>query len=561
MLSNIIIKNFAIIKNTSLNFSSGFNVLIGETGAGKSIIIDALNFVLGAKANKENIRSGEQQMVVKATFENLSLETKKVLNSFLICLEDDDALIVSRSFSLDGKSTCNINGETVTLSMLKQLAETLLDSCGQHDSVQLLKNSNHLKILDENCPKEIEDIKSEISRLIGEISNINNKIDQLGGSKESRERLIDLLLYQINEIESANIVEGEEEELRTQIQIASNAEILNSNLSSVINCINSSNLSSCISYMQTLAKIDNSLEDLCQRLSEAAIEFDDISTSLADYKEHVSFDEKEVDILNLRLDTIKNIKKKYGSTYSEVVKFYENSKDELYNLQNCEQKIVELNKQKLEYVSNLYTLSLRLHEIRLNVAKVIEQKVQEELSFLGMKKAVFKINFDMLPQDLNDANFTHNGLDNIEFLFSANIGETPKSLSKIISGGELSRFMLALKNVLNDNENFYTLVFDEIDAGISGDIASMVAQRIAKLSKSCQIICITHLQQVTAMADNFILIKKQVVDNSTQSNGEIICGDDVVDYIATLSGHGLTEIAIANARELMTWSKAIKEKM
>ena len=421
MLSNLIIKNFAIIKNTSLDFSSGFNVLIGETGAGKSIIIDALNFVLGAKANKENIRSGEQQMIVKATFENLSPETKSALDNFLISFEEDDVLIISRSFSIDGKSICNINGETVTLTMLKQLAETLLDSCGQHDSVQLLKNSNHLKILDKNCPNEVEDIKSNISMLLGEISNINKQIDKLGGSEESRERLIDLLSYQIKEIESANISEGEEEQLRSQIQIANNTEILNSNLSSVFNCINASNLSSCVSYMQTLAKIDNQLEDLYQRLSGAVIELEDISASLNDYKEHIEFDEKEVDVLNLRLDTIKNIKKKYGSSYSEIMNFYEKSKDELYNLQNCEQKIIDLNKKKQACVSDLYTLSLRLHDIREKVAGDIEGKVQKELSFLGMKKAVFKISFDSLPQDINNATFTHNGLDNIEFLFSANV--------------------------------------------------------------------------------------------------------------------------------------------
>ena len=560
MLSNLVIKNFAIIKNTSLNFNSGFNVLIGETGAGKSIILDALNFVLGAKANKENIRSGEQQIVVKATFENLNEQTKKLLNNFLIEI-DEDILIVSRTFSIDGKSICNINGETISLSMLKQIAETLVDSYEQHDGVQLLKSTNHLKILDENCPSEIETIKTEISNLLHKRTAIDKEIEQLGGTNESRARIIDLLSYQINEIESANILEGEEEDLRTQISVAANSEQLNNNLSSVISCINSSNIESCVSLMQSIVKYDDKLQEYYQRLSETIIELEDIESSLVDYKSHISFDESEIDSLNLRLDVIKNLKKKYGSAYEDIIKFLNNAKDELYKLQNCEQTIIDLNNQKQQILKKLFNLSTQLHNIRQKEATIIEKKVQDELAYLGMKKSVFKISFEQLPDCIENAHFSQNGLDNVEFLFSANLGETPKSLSKIISGGELSRFMLALKNVLNDSNSVSTLIFDEIDAGISGEIGSMVAQRITKLSKSYQILCITHLQQVTAMADNFIFVKKQIVNNATQSYSEIIEGERVLEYIATLSGQGLTEISLANAKELIAWANNIKESL
>ena len=560
MLSNLVIKNFAIIKNTSLNFNSGFNVLIGETGAGKSIILDALNFVLGAKANKENIRSGEQQIVVKATFENLNEQTKKLLNNFLIEI-DEDILIVSRTFSIDGKSICNINGETISLSMLKQIAETLVDSYEQHDGVQLLKSTNHLKILDENCPSEIETIKTEISNLLHQRTAIDKEIEQLGGTNESRARIIDLLSYQINEIESANILEGEEEDLRTQISVAANSEQLNNNLSSVISCINSSNIESCVSLMQSIVKYDDKLQEYYQRLSETIIELEDIESSLVDYKSHISFDESEIDSLNLRLDVIKNLKKKYGSAYEDIIKFLNNAKDELYKLQNCEQTIIDLNNQKQQILKKLFNLSTQLHNIRQKEATIIEKKVQDELAYLGMKKSVFKISFEQLPDCIENAHFSQNGLDNVEFLFSANLGETPKSLSKIISGGELSRFMLALKNVLNDSNSVSTLIFDEIDAGISGEIGSMVAQRITKLSKSYQILCITHLQQVTAMADNFIFVKKQIVNNATQSYSEIIEGERVLEYIATLSGQGLTEISLANAKELIAWANNIKESL
>lgn len=555
MLSQLSIKNFAIIKNQSLNFTSGFNVLIGETGAGKSIIIDALNFALGEKANKDNIRKNETQMSVKATFENYNNLTKQILDNFDI--PQDDVLIISRTFTLEGKSSCKVNGETVTLTMLKQIAETLVDSYGQHDNVELLKISNHIKLLDASCNHEIENIKNNISALLKQLSEINNQIETLGGSSENRERLIDLLSYQIDEIENAQLQKDEEEELKEKLAIASNAENLLQKLSDVSNILTSSRLEETLTPIQSVISYDNNLEDAYQRLSSAIIEIEDINEFIKEYISKLSFDEKEIKELDTRLDNIKLLKRKYGQSYEDIMLFLKNSKQELYNLQNSEIRLAELNKQKKDIVNNLYDYSIKLHTIRQQSAKIIEKQILSELMLLGMKNAKFVIQFAAIP-NIDEAKFSKNGLDNVEFLFSANLGEEPKSLAKIISGGEMSRFMLAVKNVLNNKDTISTLVFDEIDSGISGEIGSMVAQRIAKLSKYYQILCITHLQQVTAMADNFILITKHIVDGQTESAGTSIYGEEITNYIATLSGQGTTQTSIANANELLAWAKHFK---
>ena len=556
MLSQLSIKNFAIIKNQSLNFSSGFNVLIGETGAGKSIIIDALNFALGEKANKDNIRKNEIQMSVKATFENYNNATKQLLDNFDI--PQDDLLIISRTFTVEGKSSCKINGEPVTLTMLKQIAETLVDSYGQHDNVELLKISNHIKLLDASCNNTLDNLKNNISQHLKQLSEVDKQIETLGGSSENRERLIDLLTYQITEIENANLRKNEEEELKEKLAIASNAENLLQKLSNASNLLNSSRLTETLSPIQSIISYDNNLDNVYQRLSSAIIEIEDINEFIKDYISNLSFDEKEIEELDSRLDTIKLLKRKYGQSYEDIMTFLETSKQELYNLQNSDKKLSELNNQRNQILQKLYNDSISLHQLRQQSATVIEKQILSELKCLGMKNAKFVIHFNDIP-DLSEAKFTKNGFDNVEFMFSANLGEEPKSLAKIISGGEMSRFMLAVKNVLNSKDTISTLVFDEIDSGISGEIGSMVAQRIAKLSKSYQILCITHLQQVTAMADNFILIKKHTIDGQTESFGTSIVGEEIINYIATLSGQGTTKTSIANAKELLSWAKQFKQ--
>lgn len=558
MLQSLTIKNFAIIENTSLNFDLGFNVLIGETGAGKSIIFDALRFVLGEKANKDNIRSGCTQLSVKAVFSNLSKNVLDKLSDFQI--DCDDVLIVSRTYNTDGKSSCLINGEPVTVAMLKQIGDLMYDIYGQNDGTSLLNVKNHLKIMDMYNAKILEDDKLQIKNQLARYKEIEYKISSIGGQGENRERLIDLLKYQINEIESLNLKNNEDIELEQQINSIANFEKLSSNLENCYTLLSDNNLSTGLNDLESILDYAPTLKECYNRLQSSIIEIDDIKSEIKEYLSNLSSDDVDIDELNERLDKIKFVKKKYGPTIQDVFDFLEKSKNQLDDLLNGEEKLAKLTSQKQKIREELYNSSLSLHKKRVELSKEIETKVQNELKTLGMKNTVFSIKFDILP-DIKNAEFTLNGLDKVEFLFSANIGESQKSLSKTISGGEMSRFMLALKNVFNQSDDVSLLVFDEIDSGVSGEIGLKVGQKLALLSKNYQILCITHLAQVTALADKFIYIKKFVENNVTKSVATYLDEKQLLVYLSSLYGSITSDISIMHAQELLNLAKDYKNTL
>lgn len=558
MLQTLSIKNFAIIENTSLNFDLGFNVLIGETGAGKSIIFDALKFVLGEKANKENIRSGCSQLSVKATFLNPNKNVLEKLNEYQI--DCDDVLIISRTYNIDGKSNCSVNGETVTVNMLKQLGDLLYDIYGQNDSTSLLNVKNHLKIMDMYNPEILQDEKLQIKNELIEYKTIEEKINAIGGQGADRERLIDLLSYQINEIESLNIRNNEDVELQQEINSLSNYEKLTTNLENCYNLLSNNNLNSGLNNLISVLEYAPTLKECFDRLQSSIIEIDDIKSNIKEYLSNLSSSDNNIDELNERLDKIKFIKKKYGPTIQDVYEFLDKSKNQLDDLLNGEEKLSKLILLKQQKKEMLYELSLRLHKKRVAISKEIECKVKEELESLGMKNTVFTIKFDSMPH-IDNAEFTNNGLDKVEFLFSANIGESQKSLSKIISGGEMSRFMLALKNVFNKSEDVSLLVFDEIDSGVSGEIGLKVGQKLALLSKKYQVLCITHLAQVTALADKFIFIKKYVENNVTKSVATYLDDKEILVYLSSLFGSVTSDVSIMHAQELLNLAKEYKNSL
>ncbi len=558
MLQSLTIKNFAIIENTSLNFDLGFNVLIGETGAGKSIIFDALRFVLGEKANKDNIRSGCTQLSVKAVFSNLSKNVLDKLSDFQI--DCDDVLIVSRTYNTDGKSSCLINGEPVTVAMLKQISDLLYDIYGQNDGTSLLNVKNHLKIMDMYNAKILEYDKLQIKNQLARYKEIEYKISSIGGQGENRERLIDLLKYQINEIESLNLKNNEDIELEQQINSIANFEKLSSNLENCYTLLSDNNLSTGLNDLESILDYAPTLKECYNRLQSSIIEIDDIKSEIKEYLSNLSSDDVDIDELNERLDKIKFVKKKYGPTIQDVFDFLEKSKNQLDDLLNGEEKLAKLTSQKQKIRKELYNSSLSLHKKRVELSKEIETKVQNELKTLGMKNTVFSIKFDILP-DIENAEFTLNGLDKVEFLFSANIGESQKSLSKTISGGEMSRFMLALKNVFNQSDDVSLLVFDEIDSGVSGEIGLKVGQKLALLSKNYQILCITHLAQVTALADKFIYIKKFVENNVTKSVATYLDEKQLLVYLSSLYGSITSDISIMHAQELLNLAKDYKNTL
>ena len=549
MLQKLSIKNFAIIENSSLEFSQGFNVLIGETGAGKSIILDALKFVLGNKAQKEDIRNGETELSVKATFINLQDETISLLKDFSIDY-DDDVLIITRVYNVEGKSSCRINGEVVTVSMLKQLGDTLYDMYGQHDSVQLLNTKNHLKLLDSYDDSYILNEKDKMKSLLLAKKNIDLKIEDIGGANDDRERTLDLLRYQIDEINNANLFVGEDEKLEEQITTLSNSEKISSALDNAIQSLSYTQISNAVASLLSISNLSPTLSQLSDRLKGLEIDIEDILSSLKDVYASLEFEEQDLDNLVLRQEQIKTLKRKYGATIEDVLAFAKTTQDRYDTILNSEKELEKLNNEKQKIISELYKESIALHQKRVEIANTLEKSVAKQLQDLGMGNTTFKVDFAEIGQD--DTDFTTDGLDKVEFLFSANKGEKEKSLSKTISGGEMSRFMLALRTVLGTKDSKKTLVFDEIDTGVSGEIGYKVGEKLYTLSTSSQILCITHLPQVTALADKHIFVYKKVIDDKTYSEAKHLSKSELINYLSTLLGGYDSKTSKLHAEELLT---------
>lgn len=559
MVEKLKINNFALIKSLEIDFSNGFNVLIGETGAGKSIILSALNFVLGGKADKAIIRSGEEVAKVSAVFSCDSVKLNNLFEQFGI--EKSDELLITRSYNTQGKNDVRINGEMATVGMLKEFGALLVDSYNQNEQVEMTKTKNHIRILDSYKPQTINVFKSKLMPLIEEINSIDAEIKKLGGNGENRARRIDILNYQIQEIEDAALKEGEEDELSdTLARISQSEKVLNA-ISELENVLSGedysliSSLSAAKNKMIGLASIDEQLADISDRLSSSVIELEDISESLSSIYEKFSFDENKINSLIARRDEIDGLKHKYGKDYSEIMQYLMSSKQELDLLSNAEEKLFELSNKRAEIKGQIFELSKKLSNQRKENAKEIEKLLENGLKEVGIKNSKFKICFVNEPVFDEFETFSEEGFDMVEFMFSANLGEELKPLSKTISGGEMSRFMLVLKNILAETGGAQTIVFDEIDSGISGQIADEVALKIESLSKNYQIICITHLPQVAAKGDNFIHVFKETVDGRTESKCEILTDEQIIKQIAITASGNVTEASIQYAKELRAGKK------
>lgn len=559
MVEKLKINNFALIKSLEIDFSNGFNVLIGETGAGKSIILSALNFVLGGKADKAIIRSGEEVAKVSAVFSCDSAKLDNLFEQFGI--EKSDELLITRSYNTQGKNDVRINGEMATVGMLKEFGALLVDSYNQNEQVEMTKTKNHIRILDSYKPQTINVFKSKLTPLIEEINSIDAEIKKLGGNGENRARRIDILNYQIQEIEDAALKEGEEEELSdTLARISQSEKVLNA-ISELENVLSGedysliSSLSAAKNKMIGLASVDEQLADISDRLSTSVIELEDISESLSSIYEKFSFDENKINSLIARRDEIDGLKHKYGKDYNEIMQYLMSSKQELDLLSNAEEKLFELSNKRAEIKGQIFELSKKLSNQRKENAKEIEKLLENGLKEVGIKNSKFKICFADEPDFDEFETFSEEGFDVVEFMFSANLGEELKPLSKTISGGEMSRFMLVLKNILAETGGAQTIVFDEIDSGISGQIADEVALKIESLSKNYQIICITHLPQVAAKGDNFIHVFKETVDGRTESKCEILTDEQIIKQIAITASGNVTDASIQYAKELRAGKK------
>lgn len=566
MLANLNIKNIALIDSLEIDFSNGLNVLSGETGAGKSIIIDSLSFVMGKRADKSLIRYGEESASVTAVFENLTPHTLQIIKDFDIDNEDNQ-IIIKRTMTLDGKNTCSINGQRVTLAVLKDIAATLADIYGQHENVSVLNSSNHLNIIDKYGEKVLGQALETQRNLYNDYKDVCAKLAKYGSLKDVNKN-IDLLQYQINEIESADIQEGEEDELIALRHKLNNSQTIVSTLNecySVVDGDENENIISlinhCISQLGKISSFDSQIEELRERLDSTKIELKDIASSLSDIAEGSEFNMREYEECEQRIALIRSIKRKYGNTVEEINAFLNDIKEQYEFLSEGEEKVQEYENEKENLIKKLYKNTLELSQLRKDIAKELSDNVLKELKELGMPSCRFSADFAPIG-DISAFSPSSNGSDEVVFMFSANAGQPEKELSKVISGGELSRFMLAMKKIIANLDGISTMVFDEIDTGISGKIAQIVAQKMVDISRDKQVLAITHMPQLASMADNHYLIEKFTKDETTHTRLVLLDQNSREDEVARLiGGKDYSTFALPHAKEMIDYANNYKKSL
>lgn len=554
MLQRLCVKNIALIQEADIEFDGKLNILSGETGSGKSVILDSINFVLGSKADKTMIRYGEQEMSVRAEFfvEENSEALKKLGE---LDIESDGEIVITRKLTADGKGAIKINGNTVTASMLKSVMQHLVDVHGQSEHFFLLSEDNQLKIIDGLLGDKAQKIKGNLSALIAEKKELKAKIAELGGDESERERQLDLLNYQITEIESANLREGEFEELKTRQNIIANTEKILTSLSAVRSVLSDENgcadgISAAKHYVNGISALSEAYAQLSERLESLGVEIEDVSETVSDLADELSFDGREAEEIDERLTLIKALKKKYGADEKEIFEFCERARAKADILSDSANAVEKYTAGIKSVDGKIYSLCKNLTALRKEGAEKFCKAVVGELTTLNIPDAKFAVEF--AEYDEESANLSSsNGSDSICFNFSANKGEPLKPLSKVISGGEMSRFMLAVKTQLKDINGISTYIFDEIDAGISGFTATTVAEKFVKISKSTQILAVSHLPQVCAASDAQFLIYKKEEGGKTLTKVKRLDEDSKIDEIVRLTGSVQSAAARQHATELI----------
>lgn len=536
MVTTLHIKNVGIIDDLSLDLNEGFNVLTGETGAGKTLIIGSLAILAGGRFSKEMIRNGEEFSFVEANFYCPDNE-----------LAIDNNIIVSREIHLNGRNLCKINGRLVTVNELKEFMSKILDIHGQHDSQLILNPMQHIIYLDKFIGKELEDNLNKYKVKLAEYNTLKQELKNTYGEDQEKERRLDLLRYQYNEIEQANLKENEEEELEEKHKMMQNAEKLKDNLCEVDNELNENAVVAISNAIRSLEKIQDCGSKYTEKLSilkSSYYDIQELARDLSYMREDVNFDEEERNQIENRLDLIYSLKRKYGNTISEILKYSSKVEEEIHKIENLDEyhkkikaKINVLKQELLEIANNMTNT-------RKKYAKELSTKINKELKDLEMPNARFEIQVDTADK------FYETGIDEVEFMICTNIGEELKPLVKIASGGEMARIMLAIKNVLADVDEVSTLVFDEIDTGISGKASKAVAEKMKSIAKSHQVICITHLPSIAAKGDHNYYISKQTKENKTYTQIKKLSEEETIVEIARISSGEVTEIAKAHAQEL-----------
>lgn len=563
MLVEVNIKNFAIIDDININFTNGLNIMTGETGSGKSILVEAIGIILGSRSSKDLIQSGCKKAVLQGVF---YLEDPSVLSNILkeysINLDDDNLLIVTREINLEGPNLSKVNGRNITLTMLKNITDKLVDIFGQHEHQSLLEPSNHKRLIDSFGDKELMKLKDYIKENYKRLLEEEKKINSLWMDSSERNREIDLLEFQIEEINEARLIGENECDISNEFTKLSNITTIANSIKKVLEYINNDNFDALnasdlinkgIVLIKDVNKYDDDLERFNDRLESISFELQDFSRELIDYYNSIEIDDERLEYLNDRIGLIHKLKRKYGGSIEEILEFKEKSEERLRVLRDYEEETKKTNEKIFKIENNLDIYCKKLSLIRKEIAVEIEKKIKNQLNELNMLNIDFKVHFSK-KQD-----FAEDGYDKIEFLISTNPGESLKSLSKIVSGGEMSRIMLAFKSILAVSDKIPTMIFDEIDTGISGRTAQTVGEKILKISKKSQVICISHLPQIAALADTHFLINKTLKNNKTKTTIKKLTESERVEEMARiLGGVDLTDTTLRHAKEMIEMSNKIK---
>ena len=542
MLIELHIKNLALIKKADIYFKEGLSVLSGETGAGKSILIDSINLALGAKANKDIIRVGENEGFVELIF-TLDEKRKEKLKAMDISFEDD-ILILTRKISTS-RSVCRINDETVTLGKLREITDTLIDIHGQHEHQSLLSAGNNLVLLDSFCPKELSKLKSELSNDYGELKKINQRIQE-GIDERLRKREIDILDFEINEIKDAKIKENEEEELEQVFKKGKNISKINDVLVELLSELENESIGNNIRDVFDIAALDDSLNVVVSNLNTIEDLISETIHYTNRYLDSLEYNEREYDKVIERLDTIRHIKSKYSNDYHKIQELLKEKEDRLNFLKDFGEEVVLLRKSAAKLEESILERCTLISAVRKEVAVALTGKIKEELEDLNFLGVEFEIRFTKKDKISRD------GYDAVDFLISTNPGQPMKPLQMVASGGELSRIMLALKTVFASSDDIQTLIFDEIDTGISGKTAVKVGEKLMNISRGRQVLCISHLPQIAVMADQNLFISKSTDGKTTQTNIDLLDKEGKIKEIARLiGGNNLTEGVLKTAREMI----------
>lgn len=551
MLKTLSIENIAVIEKADIEFSKGFNVLTGETGAGKSIVVDSINAILGERTSKELVRAGSENAFVTAYFEDINSEVKQKLNEFDLPCEDDGTLMLSRKISAQGKSTCRINGSVCTVSMLKEVGNLLVNIHGQHDSQTLLNADYHYRFVD--MYGSLDGVLEEYKQSFRQLLSVRKQLKALTMDADERDRQIELLDYQIKELTDAEIKVGEWDELKKRKNLILNSQNLLQSLNSALAAFNGSDeysgistlLSTAVKELGTVSDVDSDIKGVYDKAEALNDSVEVVKDALLDKINSIEFEPEELDRIEERLDLYYTFSNKYGETEQDMLYYLDEAVKKRAAFENSEEELEKLNVRYDDIFNQTVALAQKLTDLRKSTAEKLGTEICKQLEFLDMPKIKFTTSFEK-------GNLSANGWDKIEFLIATNVGETAKPLAKIASGGELSRIMLAIKSIIAQKDSIDTLIFDEIDTGVSGKASRKIGLKLKELGAFTQVICVTHSAQIASVADSHFLIEKNVQNDRTYTNVTVLDYDARKNELARIMGGiNATESLLKSAEELL----------